>query len=286
MKKTLWLWCPPLGGLILVAALTLSAQSHPRRIISLVPALTEMLFAIGAGPQVVGVSSYDEYPPSVKSLPRVGALIDPDTERILSLQPDLVITYGSQVDLQTQMRRASIPTFDYRHGGLDHILVTIRQLGQRTGHNPEANAVVEGIEARINAVKARVAGKPCPYTLLVFGREPRALRNIYVSGGSGFLRDMLVAAGGQDAFEDVGRESIQATTETILSRSPEVIIEIRSENIPIGKELDDELATWARLAAVPAVRNKRVYFITGQQMTVPGPRVADGIERMAKVLHP
>ena len=263
-----------------------AAQSHPRRIVSLVPALTEMLFAIGAGPQVVGVSSYDEYPPSVKSLPRVGALIDPDTERILSLQPDLVITYGSQVDLQTQMRRASIPTFDYRHGGLDHILVTIRQLGQRTGHNPEANAVVEGIEARINAVKARVAGKPRPHTLLVFGREPKALRNIFVSGGSGFLRDMLVAAGGQDVFEDVGRESLQATTETILSRSPEVIIEIRSENIPIGKELDDELATWARLAAVPAVQNKRVYFITGQQMTVPGPRVADGVERMAKVLHP
>ena len=297
MKKTLYWWGPPswapkrwrrpLGGLILVAAFaTVSAQSHPRRIVSLVPALTEMLFAIGAGPQVVGVSSYDEYPPSVKSLPRVGALIDPDTERILSLQPDLVITYGSQVDLQTQMRRASIPTFDYRHGGLDHILVTIRQLGQRTGHNSEANAVVEGIEARINAVKARVAGKPRPRTLLVFGREPKALRNIFVSGGSGFLRDMLVAAGGQDVFEDVGRESLQATTETILARSPEVILEIRSENIPIGKELDEELATWARLAAVPAVRNRRVYFVTGQQMTVPGPRVADGIERMAKVLHP
>ena len=271
---------------VLVVLVDATSQLHPRRIISLVPALTEMLFAIGAGPQVVGVSSYDEYPPSVKSLPRVGALIDPDTERILSLQPDLVITYGSQVDLQTQMRRASIPTFDYRHGGLDHILVTIRQLGQRTGHIPEANAVVDGIEARINAVKARVAGKPRPQTLLVFGREPKTLRNIYVSGGSGFLRDMLVAAGGQDLFEHVGRESIQATTETILSRAPEVIIEIRSENIPIGKELDDELATWARLAAVPAVRNKRVYFITGQQMTVPGPRVADGIERMAKVLHP
>ena len=279
MKKTL---CVILGA----ALATLSAQSQPRRIVSLVPALTEMLFAIGAGPQVVGVSSYDEYPPSVKSLPRVGALIDPDTERILSLEPDLVITYGSQVDLQTQMRRATIPTFDYRHGGLDHILVTIRQLGQRTGHIPEANAVVEGIEARINAVRARVAGKPRPHTLLVFDREPKALRNIYVSGGSGFLRDMLVAAGGQDAFENVGRESLQATTETILARSPEVILEIRSEDIPIGKELDDELAAWARLAAVPAVKNKRVYFITGQQMTVPGPRVADGVERMARVLHP
>ena len=263
-----------------------NAQSNPQRIVSLVPALTEMLFAVGAGPQVVGVSSYDEYPPQVKSLPRVGALLDPDTERILSLKPDLVLTYGSQVDLQSQLRRASIPTFDYRHGGLDHIFVTMRQLGQRTGHTTDANAIIASIEARIDAVKARVAGKPRPRTLLVFDREPKALRNIYVSGGSGFLRDMLVAAGGQDVFEDVGRESVQATTETILVRAPEVILEIRSQNIPVGAELDEEIAAWSRLAAVPAVRNRRVYFITGQHMSVPGPRVADGIERMAKVLHP
>lgn len=263
-----------------------NAQSNPQRIVSLVPALTEMLFAVGAGPQVVGVSSYDEYPPQVKSLPRVGALLDPDTERILSLKPDLVLTYGSQVDLQSQLRRASIPTFDYRHGGLDHIFVTMRQLGQRTGHITDANALIASIEARIDAVKARVAGKPRPRTLLVFDREPKALRNIYVSGGSGFLRDMLVAAGGQDVFEDVGRESVQATTETILVRAPEVILEIRSQNIPVGAELDEEIATWSRLAAVPAVKNRRVYFITGQHMSVPGPRVADGIERMAKVLHP
>ena len=109
-------------------------NSYRSRIISLVPALTEMLFAIGAGPQVVAVSSYDEFPPEVKALPRVGALLDPDTERIISLKPDLVITYGSQVDLQTQMKRASVATFDYRHGGLDHILATMRELGQRTGH--------------------------------------------------------------------------------------------------------------------------------------------------------
>ena len=97
---------------------------------------------------------------------------------------------------------------------------------------------------------------------------------------------MLVIAGGQDVFDDVKRESVQATTETILARSPEVILEIRPEDIPAGKDLDEEMATWSRLAAVPAVKNKRVYFITGQQMTVPGPRVTDGIERMARVLHP
>jgi iron complex transport system substrate-binding protein len=279
------LWCPVLAGLILALAGHLHAQ-QPRRIVSLVPALTEMLFAIGAGPQVVAVSSYDEFPPQVKSLPRVGALLDPDTERILSLTPDLVVTYGSQVDLQTQMQRAAIATYDYRHGGLDHIFTTIRELGQRTGRGTEAQTVVAGIESRIAAVKARVAGKPRPRTLLVFSREARALRNVYVSGGRGFLHDMLVAAGGEDVFGDVGRESLQATTETILARAPDVILELRSENIPVGKALDEETQAWSRLGAVPAVRTGRVYFITGQQMTVPGPRVADGIERMAKVLHP
>ena len=179
-------WCPPLGGLVvaLLVAVAVTAQSPPRRIVSLVPALTEMLFAIGAGPQVVAVSSYDEFPPQVKSLPRVGALLDPDTERILSLKPDLVVTYGSQVDLQTQMKRASIATFDYRHGGLDHIFTTIRELGQRTGRVKEAQNVVAGIESRIAAVKARVAGKPRPRTLLVFSREARALRNVYVAAAA------------------------------------------------------------------------------------------------------
>lgn len=263
-----------------------SAQAVPRRIVSLVPALTEMLFAIGAGPQVVAVSSYDEFPPQVQSLPRVGALLDPDTERILSLTPDLVITYGSQVDLQTQMQRAAVATFDYRHGGLDHIFTTIHELGRRTGHVTEAHSVVAGIESRIAAVRARVAGKPRPRTMLVFSREARALRNVYVSGGRGFLHDMLVAAGGQDVFEDVGRESLQATTEIILARAPEVILELRPEDIPAGKALDEETQAWSRLAAVPAVRTGRVYFITGQQTTVPGPRVADGVERMSKVLHP
>ena len=136
------------------------------------------------------------------------------------------------------MKRASIATFDYRHGGLDHIFTTIRELGQRTGRAKEAQSVVAGIESRIAAVKARVAGKPRPRTLLVFSREARALRNVYVSGGRGFLHDMLVAAGGQDVFGDVGRESLQATTETILARAPEVILELRSENIPVGKELE------------------------------------------------
>ena len=263
-----------------------NAQTNPRRIVSLVPAVTEMLFAIGAGPQVVAVSNYDVEPPEVRSLPTVGALIDPDTERIIALRPDLVITYGSQDDLKAQLKAVSIPFFDYRHGGLDHIMVTMRELGARTGHVEQAETRTRALQASIDGVKARVAGKPRPRTLLVFGREPGSLRNIYASAGRGFLHDMLVIAGGEDVLQDIEKESAQINTEMILARRPEVIIELNAANRLNEADLKAVLDPWSALSSVPAVRNKRVIILPGSGLTVPGPRVIDGIEKMAKALHP
>lgn len=265
--------------------LVVSLDAEPRRIVSLVPAVTEMLFAIGAGPQVVAVSSYDQDPPEVKTLPRVGALVDPDVERILSLRPDLVITYGSQADLQAQLARARVPFFDYRHAGLAAITETMRGLGTQTGHAREAEAAARGIESRLAAIRAASAGLARPRTLLVFGRERGALRNIYASGGRGFLHDMLEAAGGANVFADVDRESVQATTELILARAPEVILEVRSADILTADEAAREAASWAPLASVPAVKRQRVVVLTGRGLTVPGPRVADVVQRMAEALR-
>ena len=262
------------------------AQSPPKRIISLVPNVTEILFAIGAGPQVIAVSTYDVEPPEVRKLPTVGALIDPDTERIIALRPDLVITYGSQVDLQTQLKRVSIPFVDYRHGDLNHIIATMRGLGLRTGHVNQANLVARQLEAAILAVKARVAGKPRPKTLLVFGREPGSLRNIYASAGKGFLHDMLTVAGGDDVLNDIQKESAQISTEMILARRPDVIIELNAANRLNDADLNAVLKPWAALSSVPAVRNKRVVILMGPGLTVPGPRVIEGIEKMEKALHP
>lgn len=263
------------------------AQATPptaRRIVSLVPALTEMLFAIGAGPQVIAVSSYDDEPADVRRLPRVGALLDPDVERILSLRPDLVVTYGSQSDLQAQLTRAAVPFYDYRHGGLDTVTATLRDLGGRTGHRAGADRVAGDIERRLAAVRRRTAGRPRPRTLLVFGRERGALRNIYASGGRGFLHEMLVAAGGDNVFADVDREAVQATTELILARAPDVILEVRSADITTDAEAAAEARSWQPLASVPAVRDGRVIVLTGRGLTVPGPRVAEVVERIERVL--
>jgi iron complex transport system substrate-binding protein len=251
-----------------------------------VPALTEMVFAIGAGDRVVAVSSYDDDPPAVRSLPKVGALLDPDVERILSLKPDLVLVYGSQTDLMQQLTRASVPFFDYRHGGLTGVTRTIRALGQQTGQTREAEAVARGIEQRLEQVRQRTASRPKPRTLLVFGRERGALRNIYASGGRGFLHDMLVAAGGVNVFADINAESVQATSELILTRAPDVIVEIRSADILSDADRARELASWRPLASVPAIRAGRIYLLTRKGFAVPGPGVADSADELARTLHP
>lgn len=268
------------------SVVALAAQSHPRRIISLVPATTEMLFAIGAGPQVVAVSTYDVEPPEVRELPTVGALLDPDTEKIISLRPDLVVTYGSQIELKSQLGTAKIPFFDYRHGGLNHIMVTIRALGERTGNAAQANKVAAAMQAGIDAVKQRVAGKPRPKTLLVFGREPGSLRNVFASAGRGFLHDMLIAAGGDDVLADIDKESAQISSETILARAPDVIIELNGATRLNDADLKKILDPWQALSSVPAVRNKRVMVVMGSGLTVPGPRVVNGLEKFAQALHP
>jgi ABC-type Fe3+-hydroxamate transport system substrate-binding protein len=275
----IWGLSPVLLFLLLAAAP--HAQKVPGRIISIVPAATEMLFAIGAGARVVAVSSFDREPPEVRTLPNVGALLDPDVERILSLRPDLVVVYGTQRDLSQQLERAGIPRFGYVHGGLSDILSTLTALGAATGDTDGAQRVVTSLRASLDAIRAKVAGRIRPRTLLVFGHEPGTLRNLYASGGVGFLHDMLDVAGGEDVFADIARESVQATTEQLIARAPDVIIELRADD-----EALPDVDAWNVVPSIPAVRNHRVVILAGSEMVTAGPRVAKATERLARALHP
>ena len=261
-----------------------TAQKPPQRIISVIPAITEMLFALGAGDRVVAVGSFDKFPPDVEKLPRVGALLDPDLERILSLRPDLVAVYGSQSDLRRQLERAGVPTFVYAHAGLAAVSQAIHDLGGRIGAAERARQLTGEIDRRLRAVRAQHPSGPPPRTLVVMGRDSLALRGIYASGGYGFIHDMLTAAGGANVFADLQQESVQATTELIIARRPEVIIELRAEPLQSGMEAR-ERAVWNSLGSVPAVRNDRIHMVTDRRTVIPGPRVAEGVEVIAKVLH-
>ncbi len=251
------------------------------RVVSLVPAATEMLFAVGAGPQVVGVSSFDTVPAEVATRPRVGALLDPDVERILSLRPDLVVTYSSQEALHEQLTRAGIATFVYRHGGIGDTLQTIEAIGARTGHEEAGRQAAQLLRARLTGVRMRVEGRPRPRALLVFGRDPGTIRHVWASGGVGFLHELLDVAGADNVLADVARENVQATTELLLARAPDLIIELQAR-----ERAPESPSPWLALPAIPAVKSNRVLVLHGDRFVVPGPRLGEAAEALARAIHP
>ena len=258
----------------------------PLRVVSLVPATTEMLFAMGAGDRLVGIGSYDAYPPEALRLPRLGGLLDPDVERLLALRPDLAIVYATQVELRRQLERAGIPMFLYVHRGLPDITETIRALGDRLDAAKPARALADRIDAQLAAVRMRVAGRPRPRTLLVIGREASSLGSVVASGGYGFLHDMLEIAGATDILGDIKRESVQASTELMLARAPDVIIELHYGSSLAPRGLETQRRAWNALPSVPAVKNNHVYLLVGGEFVVPGPRIVSAAERFARTLHP
>ena len=273
-------------ALAALMAIGAAADAVPRRVISLIPATTEMIFAMGAGSRLIAVSSYDKFPPEATKLPKVGALLDPDTERILSMRPDLVILYGTQTELKRTMERARVPYYSYEHRAMPDIMATVRAVGARIGFAAQANMLAASMEQALAGVRAAVAGQRRPRTLLVFERDPSSLQNIYASGGYGFLADLLDVAGGDNIFKDINQQAVQASTEMILARQPEVIIELRYGESAKRSDPARDLRAWDALGSLPAVRTKRIVVLVGDQYVVPGPRIVAAARELGRALHP
>ena len=257
----------------------------PRRIVSLVPAATEMLFAIGAESQIVGVSSYDRFPPQVGRLPKVGGLLDPNVERLLSLRPDLVVVYGTQTDLRQLLDRAGISVFVYSHRDLADVTRTLRELGDRVGAATRAHAEAARIEGALADIGRQASRQGRPKALLVIGHEAGTLRQVQASGGYGFLHDLLVIAGAHDVLADLQRESVAMSTEMLLTRAPDVIIDLHSGNPWPPDRVAAERGIWRTLASVPAIKSDRVRVLVGDEFVVPGPRVVAAARQLASALH-
>ena len=261
-------------------------NAGPRRIVSLVPATTEMLFDMGEGARVAGIGNYDRFPPEVEKLPRLGGLLDPSVEQLLAMKPDLVVVYETQADLRRQLDRAGIPMYLYKHEGLADIGVTMRELGARIGAADAGAAAAKRLDDRLAAIRTRVSGRTSPRTLLVFGRQPGSLQGINASGGYGFMHDLLGVAGGTDVLGDLRQAAVSMSTEMVIARAPEVIIEVHYGTSLQGLQVDRERRVWDALPSVPAVRNRRIYLLSGDEFVVPGPRVAAAARRFAEALHP
>lgn len=250
--------------------------STTQRIVSLAPSTTETVFAIGAGAQVVGVSRFCDYPPAAARLPRVGGYNDPSLEAILSLRPTLVTGARGPGNRGAVDRLSAqhIETYFPEDGSLAEVRASILGLGTRTGHATEAAALAAQIDEHLRAIRASLAGRPRPRVLLVFGRRP-----LSVAGPRTFADEMLRAAGADNVVTS-GPTYPSLGVERVIELAPELILEA---GMSAGADGDFD---WARYPSIPAVRDGRVVRFEDERVLRPGPRVAEGVAVLARLVHP
>ncbi len=251
----------------------------PRRIVSLVPSVTEDLFAIGAQDALAGVTDFCDYPPAARRKPSVGGMLDPSLETLVALKPDLVVatTAGNREETYTALERLRIPVYLVNPTRLSDVLDLIRRLGALTGRESTADRLTASLEARIEAVSLRVHGLPRPRVLYVLWPEP-----LIVPGRGSLVSELLTLAGGDSVTADAGEGYPRFSLEAAVARAPEVII-LASHGSGQGP---GARGRWERFTGVPAIQTGRLYTADGSLLHRYGPRVVDGLELLARLLHP
>jgi iron complex transport system substrate-binding protein len=249
-----------------------------RRVVSLAPSSTEMLFAVGAGGEVVGVSAADDFPPSVKQLPRIGSYSGPDLERIAAARPDLVVAaYGNPLEGIRRLRRLGLPVYVSNPTTVTGVLRNMEDLGRLTGREPVARRVVQNLQQRLRRVAARVRSQPPVRTLVVIWDEP-----LTVAGGRSFIQDILRRAGGVNAAAGVTEAYPKLDPERLSQLDPEVVL------FPVGTDTTHlhQLQQRPGFRLTAAARSGRFYSLNPDWLMRAGPRVILGVEAVAKLLHP
>jgi iron complex transport system substrate-binding protein len=257
-------------------------QEIPRRIVSLAPNLTEILFALGAGPLVVGVTRYDDYPPEVQGLPKVGGFVDPSVEAILALRPDLVVCVpnsGSKERMEV-LARMGIPVQVLPAYGLEDVFAAVRSLGEVVGKRGIAEDIHQGLRNTIQRIQEGVKGKVKPKVLLVYGHRP-----LVVAGPKSFGGSLLEIAGGENAVVSSVPYPV-VPMEEILGLNPEVIIDASMSGRGAEMSAIEVQEFWDRWKALRAVRSGRVHLFDSSIWFRAGPRIGEGLEQLFLLLHP
>lgn len=271
-----------------VAAAFAQAPTEPARIVSTSPSITETLFALQLGDRVVGVSTYCRYPKEVLALPKVGTFLKPDAEIIARLKPDLVLVHAGPNTVATQLAALGIRTAVVDRGTLPSVFSTIRQISAAASVADRGDALVRRIQTDIDRVTSEVSGRPPRKVLVVVGRRTGALTDIVAVGPGSYLHDLIAIAGGVNVMAGVKLEYPRISMETVISLTPDVIIDVgEMGESPADSERRRKVteALWAQQRLVSAVRTGGVHAVHDESFVVPGPRVVDAARAMARWFH-
>jgi iron complex transport system substrate-binding protein len=245
---------------------TIMVVPEPKRIISLAPSITEVLFAIGAGDRVVGVTTYCDYPQEAKAKEKVGDTTRPNLEKIVALKPDVIIaSTASQLEQYVRnLESLGLAVYVSNPRDIEGVLASIAKMGELVGASGGAAQLTESMRRRIDEIHSRLSETARPSVFFVLATEP-----LMTVGGNTFLNDLITRAGGRSISSDMAGDYPQYSLEAVIARRPDLIF------LGGGIELPE------RLTETPAVRAGRVYHIDDDLLFRPGPRIVDGLEQMA-----
>ena len=255
-----------------------ASAPHPQRIVSLAPSVTETLFALGVGSRLVGVTTYCDYPAEARKLPKIGGFMSPSLELIVAKRPDLVIGVSSATDLvkAREMERLGLKVTLISLASVSDILSSIKKIARLLGSPQAGEKLVSRITLRFDEVKKRVAPAPRRSTLLVVG-----LRPLVAVGGKNFIDELITLAGGENIAGNAAQPWLNLPDEYVVAKAPQVIIEAG-----MGSDRIESAKHWADLKSIPAVKERRVYAYPSDKILRPGPRIGEGLEEIARLVHP
>ena len=248
---------------------------RPKRIVSLNPTTTELLFAIGASDRLVGRSQWDVFPDSARLIPDVGQALRPNVEAIIAVRPDLVLLYASADNRGAfdRLRQAGIQTVAFRIDSIAHFERDTRLIGRMTGDSVKADALVDSVHATLERVRAATASLRRPSVFIHAWDRP-----IIAIGGGSFLSQLLDIAGGQNVYADIPGPSATVTLEDVIQRNPDYVFAS-----PVSAPKMRSSASWK---TVPAVREGRLLVYDTVLVGRPSVMLGAAAVSMANLLHP
>jgi len=259
----------------------LNIEEIPQRIISLAPSNTEVLFALGLGDKVVGVTEFCNYPPEALEMEKIGGFTTPDIEKIIALQPDLILA-GSihAAEVIPALENIGLTVFALAPENLDGILEDIRMVGKITGEEDEASKLVAQMETRIEAITDKTNNlENRPMVFYITWHDP-----LWSVGSGVTIQELIEKAGGVNIFQDITGHKM-VNLEEVIARNPEIIIACTGHG-----EAKDEPFKWAkkepRLMVTEANKNNTIYQIDTDLVGRDGPRIVDALEWLAYFIHP
>jgi len=255
-------------------------RSNPASIISLAPNITEILFALGLGDRIVGVSSYCNYPPEASKKERIGGYINPSLEKIISLKPDLVLgtADGELKPFINKMAAMGIPVYITNPGTVDEVIGTIQHVGEVTSSLLAALQLGRFMRQRMQAVQEKVKGRPRPRVLHLLSFEP-----LMSSGKGSFVHDLIERAGGENIVRGLKVRHPRISMEEVIAKNPQVIL---LSGMVLKDPVAEQKQWWDRWKEISAVKSGRIHVIHPDIIHRPSPRIVDGLEAVAKAIHP